>query len=296
MKRALILGPDPSPAVAKRRPRPRARLSLQAGEVDLWRVALDEVPNEVIERLRATLSADEQDRAREFYFDRDRRRFVVGRGALRTVLADYLGCRAVEITFSYGANGKPGLAEEWLENSTGRVVPVSFNVAHSEGIALFAVTASGEIGIDLERIRDLPDWESIASTYFAGADQARIQATAPEMRRTEFFRVWTRQEAVLKATGLGLGGMDERGSEWRAIGISSKAPAPAVHASANHGYRIFSFSPMAGHIAALAVGADVRAVACLQWTWPDRGQPMRAPRRSRRVTLDQLLKAEAQFL
>jgi 4'-phosphopantetheinyl transferase len=296
MKRAVMTVPASSPPFGKRAARPRARWALQAGEVDLWRVALDEVPDEVIERLRATLSADEQDRAREFYFDRDRRRFVVGRGALRTVLADYLGCRAVEITFSYGANGKPGLAEEWLENSIGRVVPVAFNVAHSEGIALFAITASGDVGVDLERIRDLPDWESIAATYFGGADHARVQAAAPEMRRTEFFRAWTRQEAVLKATGLGLGGMDERGSEWRAIGTANKAPAPAVHAGAGHGYRIFSFSPLPGHIAALAVGPEVQAAACLQWTWPERGKPMPSPRRSRRITLDQLLEAEAQFL
>jgi 4'-phosphopantetheinyl transferase len=295
MKRAWLT--ENSPVLGKRRARPRARWALQAGEVDLWRVTLDAVPDEVIERLRATLSADEQDRAREFYFDRDRRRFVVGRGALRTVLAEYLGCRAVEITFSYGANGKPGLAEEWLENSTARTVPVSFNVAHSEGIALFAITARGEIGVDLERMRDLPDWETIASTYFASADQVRVQAAAPAMRRAEFFRAWTRQEAVLKASGLGLGGMDERGSEWRTIGASHpQMPAPAVHAAAPHGYRIFSFTPMAGHIAALAVGADIRTVACLQWTWPERGQPMRSPSRNRRLTLDQLLEAEAQFL
>lgn len=185
-------------------------LPLRPTDVDVWRATLDQQSTDSVEFLGSLLSGDESDRAATFYFERDRRRFIVCRGILRVLLARYLDCAPREVAFIYGANGKPALAAGQTPPD-GR--PLYFNVAHSEGEALFAFTRVGEVGIDLEHIRELPDWEQVAAAAFSPHELAQLRACPAERRRDEFFRAWTRQEAVLKALGTGLGAIAEAGAE-----------------------------------------------------------------------------------
>jgi 4'-phosphopantetheinyl transferase len=178
---------------------PELGLRLGAGDVAIWRTTLDDQPPAVVAAMRTLLSADELDRASRFYFERDRERYIVARGVLRTLLGQYLGRPPASLQFVYGEHGKPALARE------GALPPVYFNLGHSESLALIAITRVGEVGIDVEKIRDLPDWEGVAEAAFSPRELARLKACPPERRRDEFFRAWTRQEAVLKALGTGLG-------------------------------------------------------------------------------------------
>lgn len=188
-------------------PGDRARAwRLQNGDVEVWSATLDDQPIEAVRVMHALLSADEVERARQFFFDRDRRRYLIGRGILRMLLARYLDCAPHELEFAYGPNGKPSLAGAAAE-------PLFFNVAHSEGRALYAFTRAGEIGIDLEAIRDLPEWEQVAESAFSPHELAHLRSCPAERRREEFFHAWARQEAVLKALGTGLGGATRPGAE-----------------------------------------------------------------------------------
>ncbi len=173
-------------------------LRLQMGDVEVWSANLDDQPIEAVRVMHALLSADEVARARQFFFDRDRRRYIIGRGILRMLLARTLDCAPHELELVYGPNGKPALAVP--------SEPMFFNVAHSEGLALYAFTRVGEIGIDLEAIRDLPEWEQVAESAFSPQELAQLRSWPGEKRREEFFHAWARQEAVLKALGTGLGG------------------------------------------------------------------------------------------
>lgn len=278
-----------APAVTPRR--------LAAGEVELWRVSLDQPP-ELAAGSRDVLSPDEQERARRFFFERDRRRFTVGRSVLRHLLADYLGCDAAEIVFRYGANGKPAVGSPAMAD-------LHFNVAHSEGMALYGFTRAGEIGVDVEAIRELPDWEFIAATCFSPEEQQRV-ATAPADRRlAQFFAAWTRQEAVLKATGLGLGGE----VRWRRAKPRSGPPHtpwglkgytdgynPAFTAARPPALRIYPVGIGEGFAATLAIGADVRWVSCHAWDAVDTTRERRRGRRGRRMRLEQWVQAGGQFL
>ncbi len=193
------------PAAAPAAPSAPTGTRSAGSEVDVWRASLDDQPLEAMEGMTALISPDEAERARSFYFDRDRRRFVVGRGILRILLGRYLGCAPAQVAFRYGAHGKPALA-----NAS---VGLHFNVAHSEGLALYAFTRAGEVGVDVECMRDLPDWEQVAEAAFSPHELAQLRACAPARRRDEFFRAWTRQEAVLKALGTGLSGASGLGAE-----------------------------------------------------------------------------------
>jgi len=90
-------------------PRPLSTgLALGPGEIHVWSVRLDP-PAEQVERLGRVLSSDEWERANRFRFDKHRRQYVVGRGALRTLLAAYVGGRPEAVRFRYGHRGKPFL-------------------------------------------------------------------------------------------------------------------------------------------------------------------------------------------
>ena len=145
-----------------------------------------------------SLSTDERGRARRLRFERDRARFVLGRGMLRMILSRYTGVPAEELVFAYGANGKPNLSSI----SSGDIL--QFNVAHSDSLALYAVAREYEVGIDVERIHTTDDADEIAARFFSERENIWWRSL-PEHRRGEaFFNLWTRKEACLKASGDGL--------------------------------------------------------------------------------------------
>jgi 4'-phosphopantetheinyl transferase len=61
-----------------------------------------------------------------------------------------------------------------------------------------------ELGIDVERIRPLPDALAIAEQLFADGEILALRAVPEEARSERFFRYWTRKEAVVKSFGRGL--------------------------------------------------------------------------------------------
>jgi 4'-phosphopantetheinyl transferase len=224
---------------------------LAEGVVHLYSVALD-APDERVRACAAMLSPDERERAARFVFERDRRRYVVARGALRTVLAGYLDVAPDELELTYGARGKPSLRaplrSDWLR----------FNLAHSGELAMFAITCGRELGIDVEWVRPVEEALAIAEYYFCPAERATLTAAVGAARLATFFTYWTRKEAILKATGEGLGlPLDCVDVAW------TQAHAPSPHpvqvrdlAGADRRFAVVDLQPAHGYIASLAVEAE----------------------------------------
>jgi 4'-phosphopantetheinyl transferase len=170
---------------------------LKSGEIHIWRALLS-LDDAVLRRLKSTLAEDEMTRAARFIFDRDRDHFVAARGILRDVLARYFACPAKMIQFAYGPRGKPAVAGPGLRSN------VRFNLSHSHGLAVIAVSAGREVGIDVELLR--PDFasEDIARRYFSQREVRELTQLPVESRTEGFFRCWTRKEAYIKARGDGL--------------------------------------------------------------------------------------------
>jgi medium-chain acyl-[acyl-carrier-protein] hydrolase len=168
---------------------------LAGDEVHVWRAPLDQ-PADRLEALRRTLAPDELQRGERFHFEKDRRHYVAGRGILRTLLGRYLGRDPGGLQFSYNPQGKPTLA--------GEAAGLRFNLAHSHGLALFALCRGRELGVDLERIRPEFAGEPVARRFFSPREVAALRALPEERRHEAFFVCWTRKEAYLKATGKGL--------------------------------------------------------------------------------------------
>lgn len=120
------------------------------------------------------------------------------RRALAAILAEYLGGVEAAAT-SRAENGKPRLARE-----PGRL---SFNLSHSGGLALVAIAPGGvEVGVDVERLRPRRDLVRLAGRRLPAADAAAVAAASGAEREAVFYAAWTRHEARVKCTGVGLAG------------------------------------------------------------------------------------------
>ena len=165
-------------------------------EVHVWCVPLD-VPTEATAGLHATLTDDERERSAGFRLERDRRRFIVARGALRGLLGRYLGTCPGHVRLVHTAFGKPELHSEF----GGRL---RFNLSHSADRALIAMAADADVGVDLEYIRALPDYADIARRFFSADEVASLNSLPTRLHAQAFFSCWTKKEAYVKACGDGL--------------------------------------------------------------------------------------------
>ncbi len=161
--------------------------------VDIWSVPIRSASH-IIEELRQSLSPDERERALRFYAEEHRNSFVVGRGILRAILASYMPARPEDLVFGYGSKGKPYLKEH---------PDLHFNLGHSGELAVYAV-AGDELGVDVERMKAVEDWEKISKRFFSLRESNELAKLDPAQQMAGFFACWTRKEAYIKATGEGL--------------------------------------------------------------------------------------------
>jgi 4'-phosphopantetheinyl transferase len=142
------------------------------------------------------LTADELLRAGRMRAEESRRRAVVTRAAVRALLGRYLGRAPTELSFAAGPQGKPRLARP--------VSPLRFNLSHSAGRALIAVTHETEVGVDIEQIRPRADLPGVGRRVFTEAEREAIEAAGAGRRDAAFYRHWVAKEAFVKATGRGI--------------------------------------------------------------------------------------------
>src|SRR4029434_1524067 len=106
---------------------------LGEGEAHVWRASLDQ-PADMIAKFAPLLSHDEYQRAERFHRPSDRRRFIAGRGILRKIISAYLTLAPAKVRFVYNEYGKPFVSDDQNRGALG------FNLSHSNGMALYAVT------------------------------------------------------------------------------------------------------------------------------------------------------------
>jgi 4'-phosphopantetheinyl transferase len=106
-------------------------------------------------------------------------------------------------------------------------------------MALVGVALDVEIGVDIERVRTMPDDEAIAERFFPPSEAAAHAAVPVSRRGRDFFRRWTRIEAVLKARGVGLyGAGEEAEGEWTIQEIEIGEEYEAAVAAPQAGMRV----------------------------------------------------------
>ena len=221
----------------------------------IWTAHLDQLSTARLAELESLLDETERARAARFHFARDRRHYVAARGLLRERIGCALDVSPTSVQFSIGPRGKPSAAQTNREDRSLR-----FNLSHSAGWAIFAVSWDHEVGIDLEsRARLTANSDEHLSGLAARVLSARelsLWRALPDAaaRHSAFIRAWTRKEAYAKATGAGV--FD--GLREIEVILDAAAPEPSLIITqpcdrAPNGWTLHDLDAPDGFAAALAV-------------------------------------------
>lgn len=166
---------------------------LESDSVHIWLCTLDPAAAALAQH-RECLDAGETARCARLVNERLRTRFIAAHGFTRRVLSLYSQRHACDLTFSLGEHGKPVLPQH---------SDLHFNLSHSHDLAILAI-ASRPVGIDIEYIDGMRDWQGIMQRFYTASEVQKILALPAAMQQQAFFQVWTRKEAHMKVTGKGL--------------------------------------------------------------------------------------------
>ncbi|MFT3886249.1 MAG: 4'-phosphopantetheinyl transferase superfamily protein [Flavobacteriales bacterium] len=180
------------PSIAMPAPPSSSVISLEAGVVEAWYAPLAALHDRAA-YFHDLLDPVELERAARFRFHHDRDRFILGHGLLRSLLGHYLKRDGSLVRMARGPFGKPFLERKALR----------FNLSDTKDAVLIAFATDLEIGADIETMTRDVDHHAVSEHYFTPPEvQAITEAGSDGKRR--FLELWTRKEAVLKASGVGI--------------------------------------------------------------------------------------------
>jgi len=158
--------------------------------VDVWRINInDSLP--FVDNFLTIMNTGEIARTNRYLYATDKNRAIITRGSLRFLLGKYLNKKPSSLLFEVAKNNKP-----YLKNESGSAL--HYNISHSGNWVILAV-ADKEVGVDIEYINPQFDYQDILTDNFS-EDEISFIMENPE----HFFTLWTRKEALTKATGIGL--------------------------------------------------------------------------------------------
>lgn len=174
----------------------RQARELRAGQVDIWLASTDALADRDAKTSLEHLDTDEVARWQSFTARGAARNYLAARRLVRRTLSSYADVTPESWRFSSNAYGRPRI-------SSPAGTSLDFNISHTRGLVVCAVTRDTEIGVDVEWTGRDVDIQGIASHVFATEERAVLDAASPARRREIFFAYWTLKEAYLKARAMG---------------------------------------------------------------------------------------------
>ena len=173
--------------------------SMNSGDVHLWIVFADEIHDAALSAAYRELMTEEERRKQQrFRREHHRHLALVARALVRTTLSRYADVSPEQWRFSVNRHGRPEIA-----SPTGPV-RLRFNLSHTPGMAVCAVTLDRDIGVDVESAVRRNVRVQLADRYFSTAEARDLRAVPEPMQRERFIEYWTLKEAYIKARGRGL--------------------------------------------------------------------------------------------
>src|SRR5262245_14816968 len=232
--------------------------ALSIGEIHVWTARLVDEHHAAADLLRI-LSRKERARAAQFAFERDRMRFIQAHGVMRRILSSYCAADAATLTFARNHHGKPHLIAR--ANSPN----LQFSVSHSSNCCMLAVRLDHSIGIDVEKVRDLPRPMDIVRSYFTPAESQALAALRGTARRDAFFALWTHKEAAVKGLGIGLAAHLGRIEFDLDLAGGLRFAAWDGDQSVAQNWSIVRLDPQPGYVAAVASAHPIRRLTLHNW-------------------------------
>jgi 4'-phosphopantetheinyl transferase len=174
-------------------------VELPEDEIHLWFAYPDEWEEPALTASGSgILEAGEIARSQRFRFPTHRRLFLASRLLLRTTLSRYAEIPPGAWRFVTNDHGKPRVAPEAMPSSP------AFNLAHTAGIAVVAVTGGRDVGVDVENRDRRVHARQLIDRFFAPEEAAELGKLPAAEMCERFFLTWTLKEAYIKALGRGL--------------------------------------------------------------------------------------------
>lgn len=151
------------------------------------------VAPEAAPALVALLDEHERERLARFRRSADRARYLATHALARLVLAAPDGVAPGALVFDRTCRCGAQHGKPVLPGGPG------FSLSHAGDLVGVAVRPDGAVGLDVEQVRPVADLDALAEHVRSPAEHARGGADP-----AAFFRLWTRKEALVKATGEGL--------------------------------------------------------------------------------------------
>ena len=233
---------------------------LSRDELHIWLASLDQPVRDLPRHTRA-LSTEERRRADSYSFALDSRRFISRRWILRGILGCYLGADPSELALRYGKNGKPELCDVLARSS------LNFSLSHSDGVGLFAFAQNRVVGVDIERVREVLEIDSIAEDFFSTREKQLIGSVCQRDKKDAFFTIWTCREAFVKALGDGLSQapLGQRALSRVAGSLDSSGSSEQTHEESKWSVECFRVAPRF----AAAFCLEGPSTRVLFWRWTD---------------------------
>jgi len=129
--------------------------------------------------------------------DQDRILYAASHALTRYALSQRFDADPSHWRFSEGPHGKPRIAHP------GPAIDPRFNLSHTPGLVAVAITDGLELGLDVEALDPVSADLDTAHAFAHPAELRHLDPEAPDFLAA-FYKLWTRKEALAKATGLGL--------------------------------------------------------------------------------------------
>jgi 4'-phosphopantetheinyl transferase len=165
--------------------------------IDLWIIHLGS-PALPVSKYLALLSDSEKTRMGQFHFDEDKWRYAAVHAGLRKILAGYLSIDPETIQFILNSYAKPALVDDQNPQQ------LQFNLSHSNGLALIAVSTIQPVGVDVERIKHLTNHLKLAERHFSPDEIDVLKQKDRSVSSAAFIQLWAGKEAFIKARGNGM--------------------------------------------------------------------------------------------
>ncbi len=163
-----------------------------AGDLSVWCANLDALSDALSD---SQLVEPDRPRPARSPLSRESRRRLAARLVLRSLLADLLGVSPLEVELPAAVLGKPHLPGRQLR----------FSLSRSGALGLFGISSDWEVGVDLERVRTVPELRGLAQNHLTERERIDWRRNVDASERTRcFLEYWTRKEACGKALGVGL--------------------------------------------------------------------------------------------
>ncbi|MBC7418675.1 MAG: 4'-phosphopantetheinyl transferase superfamily protein [Pedobacter sp.] len=162
---------------------------LNLEEIYIFKLFVPEVTLIVNNLFEEILSKSELVKAEKFRFPKDKELFITGRLVSRLLIEHMLNLSLKCREFDFTKRGKP-------------MYPgLEFNLSHS-GKYVLIIISNRSVGIDIEIPETNFDFSTVLEHTFSLEEINYIKKS--DYRRECFLTLWTRKEALLKATGEGL--------------------------------------------------------------------------------------------